>query len=217
MTCCRTNYGKVSGMNGITWWGMDDDPLEDGNRVHRIHCPHCRNILLVHGDETMDGIKARLDQHRTNCSIKDARMAYNNYLHCMKCGAKALYWDQWEYIGCAHCPGDHKNAERGSVEVYCPECTADRNPGLITAPGAEPKPSTWEPASVWYEPDHDLHCIEEGGVLVEYHGSDPQGMYITHRVSPDEKFMVSLPLRALPVIRVVAARVLDLAARDADR
>lgn len=55
-------------------------------------------------------------------------MAYRDYLHCYTCGEKALYWEQWEYIGCAHCPGDYKNAERGVVEVYCPECTAIRNP-----------------------------------------------------------------------------------------
>jgi hypothetical protein len=59
-------------------------------------------------------------------------MAYNDFLHCYGCGAKVLLWNSWDFLGCAHCPGDHERAHDGAVAVHCPACTAAA--GLLKPP-----------------------------------------------------------------------------------
>lgn len=68
MTQCGNVYGVG---DELSWWGTDDEPLDDGDRMHRIHCHACMNVLLIHGDDTMDQVKARLDQHTAACAGKD--------------------------------------------------------------------------------------------------------------------------------------------------
>jgi hypothetical protein len=65
----------------------------------------------------------------------------------MYCGEKALYWEQWDYIGCAHCEGDAERAERGVVEAYCPTCTLARN--TLRGPYQHPMRRTAPPQDIW--------------------------------------------------------------------
>jgi hypothetical protein len=117
-------------------------------------------------------------------------MAYANYIHCMSCGEKALYWESWSYIGCAHCEGDLERAERGVVEAYCPECTAQRNPGPVGEPleKADGQESTTHQlvtrSMVGRAQVRDVERLSrawQGDIAIEYGIEDPEEIVIRGR------------------------------------
>jgi hypothetical protein len=122
-------------------------------------------------------------------------MAYSDYIHCSNCGEKALYWDQWDYIGCSHCEGDIERAERGVVEVYCPECTAERNP----TPAGEPlaKKSKSIPFTTGYDWDQGIHTAQQGRVTVEFPADDPDEV----KVRTGQFHGASIPRHAWEFVR----------------